>query len=564
MFRIRETGVNLPGDGAGEAAQDAGSPPPSFTANAQTSASGPHEAGLTASERQRHFVSSLNLWRDQSQLSPVAIEAVTQRLKTSFDQCGSRIRLADLGLTGPLPPSIRLMDRLASIDLQHNRLTENDFPAWLADLPQLQSISASENNLHEIPRTLLSLPNLHFLSLSQNHIQHVAPQIADCQALSCIVLSRNSLTELPPELFLTPAMQQLHVDGNALSTLPLNVGLAQKLRVLDLSDNRLRELPESFYAHSPEELMLGLDNTPLSVATWIKLNEWVSTAPNAGGLLANMRMVSMRGGLARTLALPEGAEELSDLASLEDMRLKPLSPDALDFLQNFFPSGDPRHDLLTARLAILGPSPDARRLESIAANTAPWNTPEACALLAIKPESAPLHPDFQKELLAALRSRQPASNEQADPATPSIPLVPLPEPLREALLQRFSSYELLEGLCRIAMRLSPDDPALDRLEPRVQDTLGKLGAGPFSQEHWRAHFGPDPTNTLVAKGFPCIAWLKQQAATVIDDPLFGARGYSHESAPSRGRFMDALRRLQQATLASEPRPIRAARLNLQD
>jgi hypothetical protein len=507
MFGIRPIGQRPPPSSAQQPLPNDGgaglpSVPPAHTAFEDLPSAPPRPGAkrtkpLSEMERRQRLEKSLEGWIKQGDRK--ARSYAGERIRASFAS-GAPLSLSALNARAGqgLPIALGLLGKVKELRLDQNGLTEADFRPSIRDLISLEDLSIAYNRLESIPEPLLALPKLRYLCINFNAVDRLSG-IARCGKLEWLKAEHNQLRVLPEELARLEKLSILCVGNNKLHELPKSIGLAQTLCVIDASDNRIGQLPESIYALNPSRLRLILDDNPLSVATLCQLLEWhpPDTAARAEALAR----------LAVTLALPVNAPALSDLGSLTDMRLNPLGPDTLLRIESHFLEGDARRDMVKERLSVLAPAPEVARLRSMAKEA--LGGAAHCVHLAV----------------------------ESPTRTPRV--------IRDELLASFSSYELLQGQCRVALHMKADDPAAAALEKMTLATLEKLGAGAlssFAPGAWRAYFGTRHADPLVQSGHYVTAWLKEHAA-IADHPLFGKRGCLFESAQVRGRLMKELNKL---------------------
>lgn len=142
---------------------------------------------------------------------------------------------------GVIPPAIRQLTYLHSLDVSHNDLKE--LPEELAELHYLQGFYAVGNQLTEFPRQIILLPVLDRIDLSENQIREIPGEIARMQQLRKLNLYGNSLSEIPPEVYQLENLEILTLGKNDLAGVSPEIANLKKLRKLDLSENHLKEIP---------------------------------------------------------------------------------------------------------------------------------------------------------------------------------------------------------------------------------------------------------------------------------------------------------------------------------
>uniref|UniRef100_A0A8D0MEA0 Ig-like domain-containing protein n=1 Tax=Sus scrofa TaxID=9823 RepID=A0A8D0MEA0_PIG len=156
--------------------------------------------------------------------------------------CGGRGLAA---LPGDLPAWTR------SLNLSYNKLSEID-PAGFEDLPNLQEVYLSNNELAAIPSLGPASSHIVSLFLQHNRIRSVeGSQLKAYLSLEVLDLSSNNITEIRKVLvwLLTTAFclpnHSRNLASNRISTLESGAfdGLSRSLLTLRLSKNRITQLP---------------------------------------------------------------------------------------------------------------------------------------------------------------------------------------------------------------------------------------------------------------------------------------------------------------------------------
>lgn len=187
-------------------------------------------------------------------VNAVALEA----LPDTLNQC---LALEQLFLDGgerrhPLHVPHLPLPRLRWLRLHALGISElpDDF---FADMPALESVVVTNNQLRRLPTSLFQRP----------HLQR-------------LLLSFNQLETLPDEFIALTQLRDLNLADNRLSALPDNFYFPH-LKGLDINKNRLRSLPDSFCQFNQNELHLAFLNNPFTTAPLFFL-EW--TEQEAKGL----------------------------------------------------------------------------------------------------------------------------------------------------------------------------------------------------------------------------------------------------------------------------------------
>jgi len=548
MHRIGGSGLNSDFAATFQAGDGTRSSTTPGTAAAVHAPQRPEQPPMSRLEAFEYICHSLKHWSDGS----ATAKEVSDRIKLAFACDYPRLDLSNLNLDMRLPDCIGQLKSLERLELAGNKLTAQHIPATLENLDRLEFLDLSHNRLERIPEGVAQLHRLQLLSLSSNALTELPATLGSLPELHTLLVSGNPLQALPPQIFLCRNLRTLCADNCGLQALPLNIGVAGNLRVLALSTNDIREFPLSFHALSNAMVAITSGN-PLSAATRIRLLERESPS-HANRNLAPRQLAE----LANVLSLPDDAPELSDFSTPEVMGVHPLPRTLIEALAQAF-RGQQLNDAhpAWARLRVLAPAelaagilPDSAMdaggtqvspLQAMAMNAG--NTPERAVLLAIKPDAMPLHRDFQKLAHDDMKAKDPTLTDK------DMPPVPLPQRFIHSMFDRFSTFELLSGVCRLAMRMRPGDPALSRVETIAQQLLAKLGAGPFDTQTMREYFGRrEHRLPLAMEGHWALAVLADNASVVVDNPRFGARGYFMDLCNARQALMPALAELQRSAI----------------
>lgn len=124
------------------------------------------------------------------------------------------------------------MPFLENLDLSCNDLT--DVPSWVGSLCNLKHLNLGANQLEAVP----PLPNLESLKIHKNRIAKLPPLPKTLRTLN---LYLNHLTEIPPLDF--PNLEFLSFGVSKIKSVPV---LPQGLRWLSLVVNEIEYLPENF------------------------------------------------------------------------------------------------------------------------------------------------------------------------------------------------------------------------------------------------------------------------------------------------------------------------------
>lgn len=185
--------------------------------------------------RRLQRLNSLNL--SHNKLSMDSLEIVSQ-----IEQL-TDLKLANNDLRGPLASSIGLLRKLEVLDVHGNSLTEA--PHELSNLTSLRMFNASENQFVALPAALTGLPLVE-INMQKNKLKgYLFPEsIKRLDTLQVLDVSVNALDGLSAadELEL-PNLQQLAIDVNRVRRLP-NVASWSNLLRVTAADNDLSGLPD--------------------------------------------------------------------------------------------------------------------------------------------------------------------------------------------------------------------------------------------------------------------------------------------------------------------------------
>lgn len=101
-----------------------------------------------------------------------------------------------------------------------NRLVH--LPDTIADMPLLEELDVSYNQLHTLPSDL-SIPTLLSLNVSHNQLDFVPKSIASCNRLKTLNLSKNHLTSLPADLVNLRRLELFDISENLLCIMPAEI-----------------------------------------------------------------------------------------------------------------------------------------------------------------------------------------------------------------------------------------------------------------------------------------------------------------------------------------------------
>ncbi|CAB3410662.1 unnamed protein product [Caenorhabditis bovis] len=115
-----------------------------------------------------------------------------------------------------LPPSLSNLDKLESLIVANNKLTETGFPD-LSKLVQLHVFDASHNCLSSIPATVASeglSTRLHTINVANNVIEQIPDEFAILKQLKDFKINHNKLKLTPGVLAQLPKLKMLDLSEN--------------------------------------------------------------------------------------------------------------------------------------------------------------------------------------------------------------------------------------------------------------------------------------------------------------------------------------------------------------
>ncbi|XP_057435904.1 MDIS1-interacting receptor like kinase 2-like isoform X2 [Lotus japonicus] len=155
----------------------------------------------------------------------------------------SRISLANYGLKGPVPRSLKNCSSIIRLRIEKNQI-EGDIAQDFGVYPDLEIIDLSDNKFYgPISPKWGKCLNLNTLKLSNNNLSGGIPlELVEATKLGRLHISSNHLTgKLPKELGSLTQLAELEISNNYISgNIPAEIGLLQMLDTLDLGGNELR------------------------------------------------------------------------------------------------------------------------------------------------------------------------------------------------------------------------------------------------------------------------------------------------------------------------------------
>lgn len=155
---------------------------------------------------------------------------------------------------------------LAFLNVQHNAMEK--LPETLIKLQKLNSINLNHNRLHsgENYNTLSHLPELSSLWLTHNELTTLPPEIGRLGALRNLYIEHNELTGFPSEITQLERLWVLHAGHNGFEEIPLELSEMKILILLHLNNNKIHHISEAFTSKKHSIKGIILDNNALSDA----------------------------------------------------------------------------------------------------------------------------------------------------------------------------------------------------------------------------------------------------------------------------------------------------------
>ncbi|KAM4882247.1 leucine-rich repeats and immunoglobulin-like domains protein 1 isoform 1-T1 [Thomomys bottae] len=183
-------------------------------------------------------------------LFPLLLLLLRPKPATAEEPCAAACTCAgdslDCGGRGLATPPADLPSWTRSLNLSHNKLSEID-PAVFENLPNLQEVYLSNNELTAIPSLGAASRHIISLFLQHNRIRNVeGSQLKPYLSLEVLDLSSNNITEIRSTCFPHGLhIRELNLASNRISTLESGAfdGLSRSLLTLRLSKNRITQLP---------------------------------------------------------------------------------------------------------------------------------------------------------------------------------------------------------------------------------------------------------------------------------------------------------------------------------
>lgn len=132
-------------------------------------------------------------------------------------------------------------EAVTRLDLSYQGLEE--FPAEVAELPNLEDLRLNGNRLSALPPEIGKLTKLKRLELADNRLSELPPEIGRLTLLEDLQLWKNKLEGLPAEIGQLTSLKRLNLMYNPIAELPPEIGKLTDLKYLRLFEHRLSALP---------------------------------------------------------------------------------------------------------------------------------------------------------------------------------------------------------------------------------------------------------------------------------------------------------------------------------
>ncbi|MEM7531107.1 MAG: leucine-rich repeat domain-containing protein, partial [Chloroflexota bacterium] len=213
------------------------------------------------------------------------------------------LELSGRGLQKRIPAEIGDLPNLTTLSLSNNELIGSH--ARIGELSQLTRLELDNNHISVLPREIGNLISLQTLYLNNNRLEeNILPgEMGNLRNLTTLWLHDNRLTSIPSSFGNLAQLEQLRLRSNQLHDIPPELSQLTNLRELDLGGNLLQI--------TPSEIVSLSNLTYLSLSA----NELV-TVPTTIGNLTGLKKLYIENN--RLESLPS---ELRNLSELEELGL---------------------------------------------------------------------------------------------------------------------------------------------------------------------------------------------------------------------------------------------------
>ncbi|WP_330209840.1 leucine-rich repeat domain-containing protein [Pseudomonas sp. AM4(2022)] len=155
---------------------------------------------------------------------------------------------------------------------------------FLANFPNLVSLSIAYSNIETLPASIGRMKNLDNLSLRSNHMKldvESAAILSSLNQLAALDLSENSL-QITPDFSTMTRLNAVNLSNTGISQWPAGLMNLPSLAHLDLRDNKLREVPQAHLNPAADDLQTvarinagtRLEGNPFPAQYWKKFDEY--------------------------------------------------------------------------------------------------------------------------------------------------------------------------------------------------------------------------------------------------------------------------------------------------
>lgn len=141
-----------------------------------------------------------------------------------------------------LPPGITELPKLRELDIRSNKLKE--LPKDLNRLKKLEKLNGSSNPLIMLP-SMGGMSNLEWMDFSYCNLKELPADIGNLKALRELVLLDNFIKKLPAGFTRLTQLKNLKLNINQIESLPEDIGKMAALEELTLGLNCISKLPQS-------------------------------------------------------------------------------------------------------------------------------------------------------------------------------------------------------------------------------------------------------------------------------------------------------------------------------
>lgn len=162
--------------------------------------------------------------------------------------------------------NINILSNLECLDLRTNNISDI---SPISNLPKLQYLTISHNNISGLHYRIFKLENLKELDLSHNKIKYIPREIRYLFNLNNLNLSYNEFDEFPVELYSLASLTILLISNNRIKSIPDEIGYLN-LSYMDLSSNNLENI----------ESLASLHDIDVNVENNVNLRNYITLPPS--------------------------------------------------------------------------------------------------------------------------------------------------------------------------------------------------------------------------------------------------------------------------------------------